>query len=260
MAVHIVGQIPANATVAVFSDNQSTLQAITKPPDGPAGHIILYVNNAMRALSTHRPTLTRNLRFHWISSHSGVYGNELADRVAKEAARGVTSPGHDLPRALSVPFPRSSTAIWTTYKEGIDKKWMAAFAKSPRGVRLLRSDRNFHPRRYYKLAKELHRSQTSIVNQLRSGHVALNTYLHRIKRRDDPFASTALRQRRPFATMFLIVQQGGKHDARHSIHSADVQETYHTYCRRLVEPQLSVNLSPPLDALQPEKGWDEKEK
>ena len=187
MAIHMIGQIPANATVAVFSNNQSTLQAITKPPDGPAGHIILYVNNVMRALSTRRPILTRNLRFHWISSHSGVHGNELADRAAKEAARGATSPDRDLPAALTAPFPRSSTAIWTAYKEGMDKKWMAAFAKTPRGVRLLRFDRNFHPRRYYKLAKGLHRSHTSIINQLRSGHVALNTYLHRIKRRDDPF-------------------------------------------------------------------------
>ena len=101
MAVHMVGQIPANATVAVFFDNRSTLQAITRPPDGPASHIVLHVNNAMRALSTRRPILTRNLRFHWISSHSGVCGNELADKAAKEAVKGATSPDHDLPLVLT---------------------------------------------------------------------------------------------------------------------------------------------------------------
>ena len=107
MAVHMVGQIPTNATVAVFSDNQSTLQAITRPQDGPAGHIVLHVNNAMRALSTRRPILTGDLIFHWISSHSGVCGNELADRAAKEAAKGATSPDRDLPPVLTAPFPRS---------------------------------------------------------------------------------------------------------------------------------------------------------
>ena len=88
---------------------------------------------------------------------------------------------------LTAPFPHSSTAIWTANKEEVDKKWMAAFAKSPRGIRLLRFHHDFHPRRYYKLIKGLHRSQMSIVNRIRSGHVALNGYLHRIKRRDDPF-------------------------------------------------------------------------
>ena len=186
LSVHLAVHVPANKTATVFSDNQSTLQAIEKPPDGPAAHILTHIAEDMKALTTRRAVMAQSLRFRWISSHSGVLGNDLADQAAKDAAKGASSPDELLPNALTTPLPRSSTAIWTANKALIDEDWMRLLDKSPRRERLRSINPDFHQRRYHKLIKELPRAHSSLVNQFRSNHVALNSYLHRIQRRDNP--------------------------------------------------------------------------
>ena len=186
LSIHLAAHVPADKTATIFSDNQSTLQAIEKPPNGPAAHILAHITEAMKALTTRRTAVAQSLRFHWISSHSRVLGNELADRAAKDAARGASSPDDLLPSILTTPLPRSSTAIWTANKALIDEDWMRLLGKSPRRERLQSINPDFHPRRYHKLVKELPRAHSSLINQFRSNHIALNSYLHRIQRRDDP--------------------------------------------------------------------------
>jgi ribonuclease HI len=59
------------------------------------------LNESMKSIATKRPTLAKRITFHWISSHSRVEGNKVADQLAKEAAAGSISPAHLLPQLLA---------------------------------------------------------------------------------------------------------------------------------------------------------------
>ena len=187
MAVHLAAKVPPNSTVSVYVDNQSTLAAITSPPNGPGSHIIEALNEAMKSIATRRPVLAKRIVFRWISAHSGVEGNEVANQLAKEAAAGDTSPANLLPDMLTSPLPRSPTAVKAEFRKILMKEWTHVLEKSPRRERLHRIDPILHPAKFYKLVSDLHRGHSSLVNQLRSNHVALNFYLHRIQKRDDPY-------------------------------------------------------------------------
>ena len=186
MAVHLAANVPPGCAVSIYVDNQSTLTAITSPPNGPGSHVVEALNETMKLIATKRPVLAKRITFHWISSHSGVEGNETADRLAKEAAAGSVSPPNQLPSLLSKPLPRSPTAIKAEFRKDLAKEWAHFLENSPRRDRMHSIDPNFNPARNHKMVTELRRGHSSLINQLRSNHIALNFYLHRIQKRDDP--------------------------------------------------------------------------
>lgn len=67
--------------IAVFTDNQAALTALRKPGRQSGQHIIkLIILTLSRA---NRQNI--DVEFHWILAHQGIEGNELIDRLAKEA-------------------------------------------------------------------------------------------------------------------------------------------------------------------------------
>ena len=65
----------------IFTDNQAALQALQNPGRPSGQYIIRKIIEALTAASTHG----LYVEFHWITAHQGIEGNELADRLAKEA-------------------------------------------------------------------------------------------------------------------------------------------------------------------------------
>jgi hypothetical protein len=67
--------------VTVHKDSKITLQSLknTKNPN----YLIEVIRNTAIALEKRNWTIT----FAWIKAHAGIYGNELADKLAKEASR-----------------------------------------------------------------------------------------------------------------------------------------------------------------------------
>jgi ribonuclease HI len=51
IALHLAAHTSANKTATIFSDNQSMLKIINKPPNGPAAHISLHIGEVMKALT-----------------------------------------------------------------------------------------------------------------------------------------------------------------------------------------------------------------
>lgn len=66
---------------AIFTDNQAALKAL-KNPKRPSGQYI--IRRTVDALASANARGV-HIEFHWIPAHRGIEGNELADRLAKEA-------------------------------------------------------------------------------------------------------------------------------------------------------------------------------
>lgn len=120
--------------------------------------------------------------------HKGIDGNEQADKEAKKAARGDSSPVHSLPAWLREQgtLPKSMSKVRQTLQARVRSQAKAAWRCSPRAARMDRIDDSMPSKAYRKLAERLPRRQASILIQLCTEHIPLQTYLHRIQRADTP--------------------------------------------------------------------------
>ena len=76
---HINDNIPR--TVTVHTDNRITLQSLKNTKN----HNYLIEDIRKKAITLEKRN--RTIIFTWIKAHAGNYGKELADKLAKEAAR-----------------------------------------------------------------------------------------------------------------------------------------------------------------------------
>ena len=161
--------------VSLYVDNQAFITAIEGTKSTSGQHLI-------KTFKTNANSLGCRLNVTWISSHSGVKGNEEVDKIAKRAAEGRSSRTADLPHIFRNPLPTSASATKQHFNETIKQRWETNWNLSPRKIRIDRIDRDFPYKEFRKRSYMLTRKQTSIIMQLRSGHIPLNVYLHRIGR------------------------------------------------------------------------------
>ena len=163
--------------VTIYVDNQAVIKALDgiKPKSGQ--HLI-------RSLATAANDLPCRLRISWISSHSEVKGNEAADKLAKEAARGRSSRMEELPQLLQAPIPSSASAAKQEYLAKLKSMWTKIWDRSPRKNKFSQIDPEFPSNNFRKSLFKLTREQASIIMQIRTGHIPLNFYLLRIGKFD----------------------------------------------------------------------------
>jgi ribonuclease HI len=65
----------------IVSDSQSAIKAIANPSNKPGQAIVHRILDRVQAFRDRRI----KIRLHWIPGHIGIEGNELADRLAKQA-------------------------------------------------------------------------------------------------------------------------------------------------------------------------------
>lgn len=162
---------------SLYIDNQSILASLKNPKATSGQHLI-------RHLLTLANVLACNLNAHWISSHSRVRGNEKVDELAKEAAYGTSSERIKLPHLLRNPIPVSASATRQAYHEKLKDRWEDSWRQSERGITFKTVDDNFPFNLFRKHTYLLSRLQASLMIQLRSGHIPLNSYLFRINKID----------------------------------------------------------------------------
>ncbi|KXN87218.1 hypothetical protein AN958_08608 [Leucoagaricus sp. SymC.cos] len=125
----------------------------------------------------------------WISVHSGVEGNEVVDIAAKEAAKEKSSKRKELPSILKRKegLQASKAAIKQEKKEQVKKAWEKRWKESPRYARMMRINPNHPYKKFRKWKDGLSRNQGSILTQLRSRHLPINTYLKKIQKCKDDY-------------------------------------------------------------------------
>lgn len=91
-----------------------------------------------------------------------------------------------LPDLLKTKLPISKSATKQAYLAKIGKRAQADWIKSRRYSRMKSTDPTAPSAKYLKLIDTIQRRQASLLTQLRTGHVPLAKYLHRINRTDSP--------------------------------------------------------------------------
>jgi ribonuclease HI len=71
---------PTDRIVAIFTDSKVTLDSLKNY--SLHSFLIEEIRNKMRHLST----LNWTIHFGWVNAHIGIEGNEVVDKLAKEAA------------------------------------------------------------------------------------------------------------------------------------------------------------------------------
>jgi len=165
----------------IFSDCQKALQAISQGMTTASSRPVL--TRVARLLDAARK-LCPSIRLCWVPAHSGIAGNELADKCAKEAAatgargsehqampgRGVQDALQEIERARSKEKPAAPNArAFGKYTWSLDRALPGAHTK---GL-------------YDRLTSE----EAAVLVQARTGHCHLNKCLFQLKKTDSPQCS-----------------------------------------------------------------------
>jgi ribonuclease HI len=189
LGLHLIKTEKAgNTSFALGADNQAALKAIKSDLIQSGQHIIEGVLRTVLAIRNKRNAAKYSLTFRWTAGHVGIAGNELADKEAKCAANGTSSDKKLLPTLLRRKLKINSAALKTDHHEKIMKNWKKRWRKSARGSKMVTLD-NTTPSKIFLNAisdTSITREASSILSQLRMGHIPLNGYLYKFKLVDSP--------------------------------------------------------------------------
>jgi len=170
--------------VMIATDNQATILAHRGRKQQPGSYLINEADRMLRCIKKKWPTVDITLR--WVPGHEGVEGNEKADKEAKMAAEGE----HKNKRAgfglLAKGLPASKSATLQRYKEQAKTRSQRDFREGTRYERVSKFDPQAPSAEFRRTSKTLTRAETSIIAQLRIGHIPLMSYLHRFKLAESP--------------------------------------------------------------------------
>ena len=112
------------------------------------------------------------------------------NKLAKEAAERRASPRVELPVIFRRKLPVSASACKKAYLIQLNKLWLEEWVKSPRKRRMDPIDAAFPFNSFRRRLEKLSRGHASLLVQVRSGHLPLNFYLHRIGKTDSRHCQT----------------------------------------------------------------------
>ena len=179
--------------VSMGTDNTAAISATHAIKPSPSHYIWDIFHKRLKMVQNKHKAM--DLLVKWVPGHMDIVGNDRADVEAKKAATEGSSPLHKLPAPLRKTLPRSKSAIRQEYHRKIKLAAIASWASSPRFDRMALIDPDLSHAKFAKLTRSLSRNHASILFQLRSGHVPLNTYLHRIKKADSPICPSCQQYR-----------------------------------------------------------------
>ena len=177
-----------NVSCAIAVDNQAALQAFNAEMKRPGHHLAREALKNAFQLQKRKKKSKYNLTLRWTAGHAGISGNEKADREAKKAANGATSPAKQLPCYLRRPLPVNPSTVTRKHNDELKRKWKEEWRASKRGTQLMRIDNTTPSDKFLKTLSndKLQRATASLIAQLRLKHIPLNSYLFRFKRVDKP--------------------------------------------------------------------------
>ena len=188
--------------ISIYSDSQALLKALISQRASPGFHLVREFTDMVETLVHGVDPASRRhrIKLKWIAAHNEVKGNEKADEEAKRASAGNSSPVEHLPHILRRPLPPSVGVIKHQFLLKLRGEWSAVWNRSPRKARMEKFDEDFPFDKHRKMIEQLTRIQSSLLFQLRSNHLPLNSYLHRIGKTPSKRCEQCWRRRRVEST------------------------------------------------------------
>jgi len=174
------------ATVTSYTDSQAFIKSTGVRKSGSGQYLVMEYLRLTEIMTdetdTPTPADTDKFTLKWVAAHKGVAGNERVDEEAKRAAQGDSSPPEELPPALQKRLPTSASAVKQKFTDKLKVRWAETWKTSPRYARFQHINTDFPFNKFRKINNALSRPQASLLTQLQTGHVPLNSYLYRIKK------------------------------------------------------------------------------
>ncbi|KAK6222510.1 zinc finger protein [Colletotrichum tabaci] len=185
--------------VLIYTDNQAAIRSSARPK-GKSGSYLLQTI-AVKTQKLQEQGLKTEIR--WVPAHTGIQGNEDADKAAKEATgwrqNGETGTKADMPQHLYA--LRSTLKTWT-YREA-NKMWQAKWTAETRG----RTTFRYTPRptkKVLQLHEGLSKRQSSILVQMRTEKIGLKDFLFNRRVPDATDANCPCREGRQTVSHILL--------------------------------------------------------
>lgn len=126
--------------------------------------------------------------------HVDIKGNEVVDRRAKEAAKATRTDNDSLPKQFTH-FLASASKLRQSLQEHIKELFKGRWANSPRHDKQRRIDPSLPSPKFMKLTANLPRRSSSLLIQLRTGVVPLQSFLHKIGKTDSPLCPSCKKEK-----------------------------------------------------------------
>jgi ribonuclease HI len=191
-------------SITIITDSLSALKAISNPSSTTmlVQHIYIEINKA-RSKNT-------ELSFFWVRGHEGNYGNELADKMAKEGAVAHQRIAYDL-----MPVSYAKKIIYQKNTQIWNNRWLEASTGA--------TTRKYWPTVYDRHSSKKHFQPNYYLTQLLTNHGKFNEYLARFNLRVDAFCSECTGK---LDTAEHITYECPKYEEQRSTLKAKVQELH----------------------------------
>ena len=179
---------PGKSSFALGADSQAAIKTLLTNLTQPGQKLALSILKLTQQLQRQRGTEKYSLTLRWTAGHTGIEGNEKADKEAKLAAGGLTSDKKLLPPLLRRKLATNQAALKQHHNKKIKDRWKAEWRSSKRGRTMVTLDDTTPSSDFLKMISntKLTRKTSSTLAQLRIGHIPLNSYLYRFKLVDSP--------------------------------------------------------------------------
>src|ERR1700678_68322 len=182
LGLPLLSRLPATLgikTVTLAVDNQASISAHASTKPGPGSYLISQIHEALKSIKqSHGPV---RIKIQWIPSHKGIPGSERADKEAKKAAEGAHRNLNDNAKILRRKLPSSKSAAKQLMRSRLKREVEKNFHSSHRSAKMLGIDPSMPSTKFPLETAPYERRHTSILTQLRTSHVPLQSYLHRFK-------------------------------------------------------------------------------
>ena len=165
-------------TVTIFTDNQAAIRSARRPASQSGQWLLRLIVQLVTVLKQ------RGVRIaiHWIAAHEGVAGNEMADKLAKEA----TEHHQPQPHCWQPPMTQLQSSCKRTIRSALTEQWKAQWKTGTSSQTYRARFGGDLDKTALALYSNLPKACAAILIQLRSGKVALASYLHQIKKAESP--------------------------------------------------------------------------
>jgi hypothetical protein len=188
--------------IRVYATNPSVLQSIINPWVQGGQQVIRKIVQLVRELQKDQV----DLQIGWVGSEEDTLGIPMAKAAAQYATRKSSAPN---PPDWAT--QRVLSAIWRKIRENLGQAHSQQFWQDPFGKHTKAIDAALPGKHTKDMYDQLHRAQASTLAQLRTGHIRLNRYLHRIGQALDDICDC---QEGPeTVTISYLIANYGKHTA-----------------------------------------------